>query len=769
MRKNKTVKLLIILLLGLSIIPIAIHPGRAQVAISGYAVTNFAAGFGSNGPPPSGIGPVGLGMDTHGNLYVGDIVTGNVYKFGPAGGVASSATQLATPSSLGGHFPHGLAFGKDGNLYVNLVDAGQVVQLDSNSGTIIRTVTSAVPGASALAADPLSGDLFVSQSGTGGACSFGPSSCIFRVSNFATGPGTVTVYASVPGADGLAFGPDGTLYAAAGGLGGAVKIAGTNSITPGTVTFIASVPSIDGMAVSAIPSTPFLYGNRNDGIITKIDLSTSQPTLTNVVSGGSRGDFATVGSDGCLYATQTDSVLKVTNADGSCIPPPLGPLFPTNPSPVVCVAPSSGLVSWWPGDGNANDIISGNQGSISGTVGFVPGEVNQAFSFTGAGEVIIPDSPSLNPATALTVDAWVKPVFAGRPTIQSDADIILSKVSPIAPFGVNDLSGYQLSILMDPTFFFAGTTGAPLGTVVISINIGGTLHSLPSTTAIPDDGRFHLVAGTYDGSIVKLFLDGTLVGEKSVSGNIVPSHGDALIGLRPFAPPVASRASIDEVEIYNRALIPSEVQSIFNAGSAGKCKAGIHVSEFFTDSSLNSLPLDSKGNPKVDVVLANGVVTSTNPGQVLAWVNVTNTAASSIQSLKLNETLPVDWAVNPAWMPALGGIHVFFANTTSLATNPEITQPSTITVSTANPETVHLAIANLTATNIGHPLKPGQSILLSVKLTYALIGTSQSATSYPRDYTDTATAAAWTQTSFNGSKFAGNVSAFFTAQAKVVS
>jgi hypothetical protein len=195
---------------------------------------------------------------------------------------------------------------------------------------------------------------------------------------------------------------------------------------------------------------------------------------------------------------------------------------------------------------------------------------------------------------------------------------------------------------------------------------------------------------------------------------------------------------------------------------------GIRVSKFFTDSSLNPLPLDSNGNPKVDAVLSGGIVTGTNPGQVLAWVNVTNTSGSRVQSLKLNDTLPVDWTVNPPWMPALGAIHIFFANTTSLLTNPEITQPSTVTVSSGNPQTVHLAIPSFNATGIGHPLMPGQSMLLSVKLSYGLKDTSQSASSYPRNYTDTATGAAWTQASFIGTEFTGNGSAFFTACAKVL-
>src|SRR3989442_2303795 len=141
------------------------------------------------------------------------------------------------------------------------------------------------------------------------------------------------------------------------------------------------------------------------------------------------------------------------------------------------------------------------------------------------------------------------------------------------------------------------------------------------------------------------------------------------------------------------------------AGVASQLK----VSKFFTDSSLNPLALDSKGNPMVNVVLARGLVRSTNPGQVLAWVNVTNTASIPVQSLKLNETLPVDWTVNPPWLPGMGAIHVYYANTTSLAANPEITQPSTITVSTRNPATRSVSVANRSATTIGHALLPGQS------------------------------------------------------------
>lgn len=283
-----------------------------STAAPGYAATDFATGFAFG---PGGVGPVGLAFDASGNLFVGNHFNGFVYKFGPGGGVASPATQLNI-------VPHGgaiagLAFTKDGRLYLarQLAAGGDVVEINPVNGALLREVA-LIPSATGLATDPLSGDLFVSQ-----ACLC--DNAIFRISNFANGPGTVTVYAAVA-SDGIAFGPDGTLYTTS------TAIAGTNTLAPGSVLFsLPFVPNRDGIAVSNDVLTPFLYLNRVDGIITKL----TPATITNIFTGGTRGDFVTVGPDSCLYATQSDRIIKVTNADGTCVPPPLGPLFP--PSALV--------------------------------------------------------------------------------------------------------------------------------------------------------------------------------------------------------------------------------------------------------------------------------------------------------------------------------------------------------------------------------------------------------------------------------------------------
>ncbi len=244
---------------------------------------------------------------------------------------------------------------------------------------------------------------------------------------------------------------------------------------------------------------------------------------------------------------------------------------------VICTEPPMDLVSWWPGDGSANDIAGPNNGIMQGAATFGAGIVGQAFVFDGSAgtEVRIPDNPSLNPSTAFTIEGWIKPNFAGRPAIFADVDILLAKTS------LNTLAGYALGLAMDPGAGFAGTPGSlPLGTLVMQVVTDSmslvTVYS--PGVQVPNDGFFHHVAGTYDGSALRLFLDGQLVGGPVLlSGNIFYElQSSAKIGAYNSFNPLStrpSRAAIDEVGFYNRALSPEEIAAIASAGSAGKCKS----------------------------------------------------------------------------------------------------------------------------------------------------------------------------------------------------
>ena len=187
-------------------------------------------------------------------------------------------------------------------------------------------------------------------------------------------------------------------------------------------------------------------------------------------------------------------------------------------------------------------------------------------------------------------------------------------------------------------------------------------------------------------------------------------------------------------------------------------RSEVSVFGFFTDASLKPLPL-LDGSAQVEVFLANGVVRSTDPRNVLYWVNVTNTGPIPLRSLQLVEFVPFDWGVSPSGTPGSGAVHVYFANTTSLATNPDITDRSKITVAPPPPpgdrQVVILSIPSLNNTAIGHPLLPGQGILMSVKISYSLVKTLQSPTSYPRTNVGDGAVSAWNQPSYMGSDAEG--------------
>jgi hypothetical protein len=231
----------------------------------------------------------------------------------------------------------------------------------------------------------------------------------------------------------------------------------------------------------------------------------------------------------------------------------------TNTPPPVCVNPPSGLVSWWPGDDNAIDIQSSNHGALQNGTTFAPGKVGQAFSFDGVNDIVRISSVAGIEVQQFTIDAWV---FAESPGFRNDVlgGIIVSK----------DIGDTSI-----PPFVSWGLVG-PGNTNKYHVDIGftdGSLQFLPSTNSFPFN-TFNHVAATWDGSTLKLYVNGQLEGTLHLGPKTVSYSGEALtIGDHNILP--AQRAFdglIDEVEFYNRALSGSEIQAIYNAGSAGHCK-----------------------------------------------------------------------------------------------------------------------------------------------------------------------------------------------------
>jgi RHS repeat-associated protein len=229
------------------------------------------------------------------------------------------------------------------------------------------------------------------------------------------------------------------------------------------------------------------------------------------------------------------------------------------PSPLTCVPPPSSMVSWWPGDGNAADLIGANDGALQGNATFAQGVVEQAFSFDGVGLgnfVQVPDSPLWTlGADDFTVDLWVK----------------FNQVKGRDPFiGHDDGNGS-----LNKWIFWFDNSGHGISGPALRFHINGpSLGPIDPIIApwTPTTDHWYHVAVTRQGSTYALYIDGGRVATATDSHVIQDAAASLTIGR---AEAYSLNGLVDEVEIFNRTLSAQEIQAIYNAGSAGKCKDGL--------------------------------------------------------------------------------------------------------------------------------------------------------------------------------------------------
>ena len=193
---------------------------------------------------------------------------------------------------------------------------------------------------------------------------------------------------------------------------------------------------------------------------------------------------------------------------------------------------------------------------------FATGKVGQAFLFNGSPNsfITLPNSSNILPASnQLTIDAWVKPNFS----INNQWDNILAKRDGCGASG----NSYNFGINK-------GDPSDPFGAIAFAMSSsdGGITRATSGSTTVPNDGQFHHVAATYDGSVMQVYLDGQLVGQAARSGLILTTTSAAVISHHGGSCVQRAVAAIDEIEFYDRALSAWEIQAIFDAGSAGKCQ-----------------------------------------------------------------------------------------------------------------------------------------------------------------------------------------------------
>jgi Concanavalin A-like lectin/glucanases superfamily len=213
--------------------------------------------------------------------------------------------------------------------------------------------------------------------------------------------------------------------------------------------------------------------------------------------------------------------------------------------------------SWWPGDGNATDLVAGNNGTLVGNVTFAQGEVGQAFSFKGSGYVSFGITPSIIGTGPLTIELWLKTGGDGFIITQRDSGNINGE--------------YLLSVGGPPNGFgFAQVPGHLCWSEFGDGKLGFNFCSVTNVA----DNLFHHVAVTreVDGT-GRIYIDGSLDSiEAAPLLTLVPLNVYLGEDVRDSQAPFTGL--IDEVTIYNTPLTQQAIRTIFLQGSTGKCKVG---------------------------------------------------------------------------------------------------------------------------------------------------------------------------------------------------
>ncbi|MBU4457072.1 MAG: hypothetical protein KKA65_06240, partial [Nanoarchaeota archaeon] len=201
------------------------------------------------------------------------------------------------------------------------------------------------------------------------------------------------------------------------------------------------------------------------------------------------------------------------------------------------------LVGYWRFEENYNDSSTwDNQGTCSGTQcpNLTTGIRGKAYKFDGIDDIInISNSESLNISDEITIEAWVK--MQGW----NNYPAIIAK-------GYSTPGEYSIHVRNDYSIFFE-----------LDENNGSRHNYNPTNIKLTLDSWNH-VAATYNGSIQRIFIDGQEVGVgKAGSFNIREGSNPVWIGKLPGYG--YFNGSIDEVQIYNRALSPEEVNASYNA------------------------------------------------------------------------------------------------------------------------------------------------------------------------------------------------------------
>ncbi len=259
---------------------------------------------------------------------------------------------------------------------------------------------------------------------------------------------------------------------------------------------------------------------------------------------------------------------------------------------------SEGLVAHWKfddGSGNtATDSAGTNNGTLIGNPTWTGGRIDGALSFDGVDDYVVAAPVAALAGDTLTAQAWIcVSEYAGmwNPIMTQNAG-----------------NGY----------YFYVATGKPAFYLVAG---AGYVQAM-SLEAINAEQWYH-IAGTNDGSSLKLYVDGQLKDSDNSTG-FLGVNSNAYIGFEPSSS-LYYNGIIDDVRIYNRAVGESEFQNIANPMARWSRESSWRTSVY----RYGTPGADDSGRlPNPGAVVINEVMAHSNAGP--DWIELYNTTDEAI-------------------------------------------------------------------------------------------------------------------------------------------
>ena len=206
-------------------------------------------------------------------------------------------------------------------------------------------------------------------------------------------------------------------------------------------------------------------------------------------------------------------------------------------------AVTDGLVSYWSFNKDTvtgktvKDIFGANDGTMDGNVAVVDGKVGEALKFSGGHVDCGADKSVTDIGDQVTLEAWIKPekpgwaIFAGISRSGNNSYVIAWSDQTRVDFNLWN----------------------------------GALETWPfHSVEQPDVGKWHHIAGVYDGSAAIIYINGEVDNEKEFEGAIKHNGENFWMGARK-SDGLPYHGLLDELRLYNRGLSQEDIKQNLDA------------------------------------------------------------------------------------------------------------------------------------------------------------------------------------------------------------